>query len=150
MDAALDEAIKYDASLSINLSADTSVIYYEGNETDGGNDTASRFFVHENQNLEFVTEGNISYIEWRNVLIEDIWHTVDSIDEIEVMETQLGTGNHTIWVRAVSSEGISAPLTVPLNIGDPLPSKSEDSPSFSFMFVISSLILVTVMRTRRL
>ena len=150
MDAALDEAIKYDASLSINLSADTSIIYYEGNETDGGNDTASRFFVHENQNLEFVTEGNISYIEWRNVLIEDIWHTIDSIDEIEVMETQLGTGNHTIWVRAVSSEGISAPLTVPLNIGDPLPSKSEDSPSFSFMFVISSLILVTVMRTRRL
>ena len=150
MDAALDEAIKYDASLSINLSADTSIIYYEGNETDGGNDTTSRFFVHENQNLEFVTEGNISYIEWRNVLIEDIWHTIDSIDEIEVMETQLGTGNHTIWVRAVSSEGISAPLTVPLNIGDPLPSKSEDSPSFSFMFVILSLILVTVMRTRRL
>ena len=149
MDAALDEAIKYDASLSINLSADTSVIYYEGNETDGGNDTASRFFVHANQNLEFVTEGNISYIEWRNVLIEDIWHTIDSIDEIEVMETQLGTGNHTIWVRAVSSEGISAPLTVPLNIGDALASKSEDTPGFSLVFVVFSLVLVTLSRSRR-
>ena len=90
MDAALDEAIQYDASLSINLSADTSVIYYEGNETDGGNDTASRFFVHENQNLEFVTEGNLTNLEWRDVLIEDVWHTVDSIDKIDVMQTQLG------------------------------------------------------------
>ena len=149
MDAALDEAIKYDASLSINLSADTSVIYYEGNETDGGNDTASRFFVYENQNLEFVTEGNISHIEWRNVLIEDIWHTVDSIDEIEVMETQLGSGNHTIWVRAVSSEGISAPLTVPLNVGEAQASKSEDTPGFSLIFVVFSLVLVTISRSRR-
>ena len=149
MDAALDEAIQYDASLSINLSADTSVIYYEGNETDGGNDTASRFFVPENQNLEFVTGGNISNIEWRDVLIEDIWHTVDSIDEIDIMQTQLGPGNHTIWVRAVSSEGISAPLTVPLNIGDAIASKSEDTPGFSFMFVAISLILVTVSRSRR-
>jgi len=149
MDAALEEAIKYDASLSINLSADTSVIYYEGNETDGGNDTASRFFVYENQNLEFVTEGNISHIEWRNVLIEDIWHTVDSIDKIDVMQTQLGTGNHTIWVRAVSSEGISAPLTVPLNIGEAQASKSQDTPGFSLIFVVFSLVLVTLSRSRR-
>ena len=149
MDAALEEAIKYDASLSINLSADTSVIYYEGNETDGGNDTASRFFVYENQNLEFVTEGNLSHIEWRNVLIEDIWHTVDSIDKIDVMQTQLGSGNHTIWVRAVSSEGISAPLTVPLNIGEAQASKSEDTPGFSLIFVVFSLVLVTLSRSRR-
>ena len=149
MDAALEEAIQYDASLSINLSADTSVIYYEGNETDGGNDTASRFFVYENQNLEFVTEGNISNIEWRDVLIEDIWHTVDSIDKIDVMQTQLGKGNHTIWVRAISSEGISAPLTIALNIGEALPSKSEDTPGFSFAFVVLSLILVTISRSRR-
>jgi len=149
MDAALEEAIQYDSSLSINLSADTSVIYYEGNETDGGNDTASRFFVYENQNLEFVTGGNLSHIEWRNVLIEDIWHTVDSIEEIDVMQTQLGTGNHTIWVRAVSSEGISAPLTVPLNIGEALASKSEDTPGFSLIFVVFSLLLVTISRSRR-
>ena len=102
MDTALDEAIKYDASLSINISADTSVIYYEGNDTDGGNDTASRFFVHENGKLYFDVEGNASDIEWRNILIEDVWHTISSISEIDVMETQLGTGNHTIWVRAVS------------------------------------------------
>ena len=149
MDAALEEAIQYDASLSINLSADTSVIYYEGNETDGGNDTASRFFVYENQNLEFVTEGNISNIEWRDVLIEDIWHTVDSTDKIDVMQTQLGKGNHTIWVRAISSEGISAPLTIALNIGEALPSKSEDTPGFSFAFVVFSLLLVTISRSRR-
>ena len=149
MDAALEEAIQYDASLSINLSADTSVIYYEGNETDGGNDTASRFFVYENQNLEFVTEGNISNIEWRDVLIEDIWHTVDSIDKIDVMQTQLGKGNHTIWVRAISSEGISAPLTIALNIGEALPSQSEDTPGFSFAFVVFSLLLVTISRSRR-
>jgi len=149
MDAALEEAIKYDASLSINLSADTSVIYYEGNETDGGNDTASRFFVYENQNLEFATEGNLSHIEWRNVLIEDIWHTVDSIDKIDVMQTQLGSGNHTIWVRAVSSEGISAPLTVPLNIGEAQAFKNEDTPGFSLIFVVFSLVLVTLFRSRR-
>ena len=149
MDAALDEAIQYDASLSVNLSADTSVIYYEGNETDGGNDTASRFFVHENQNLEFVTEGNLTNLEWRDVLIEDVWHTVDSIDKIDVMQTQLGTGNHTIWVRAVSSNGISAPMTIPLNIGEALPEKSEETPGFSFVFVVLSLTLVTISRTRR-
>ena len=149
MDAALDEAIQYDASLSINLSADTSVIYYEGNETDGGNDTASRFFVHENQNLEFVTEGNLTNLEWRDVLIEDVWHTVDSIDKIDVMQTQLGPGNHTIWVRAVSSNGISAPMTIPLNIGEALPEKSEETPGFSFVFVVLSLTLVTISRTRR-
>tara|TARA_B100000579_G_scaffold435652_1_gene459469 strand:- start:4434 stop:6260 length:1827 start_codon:yes stop_codon:yes gene_type:complete len=149
MDAALEEAIQYDASLSINLSADTSVIYYEGNETDDGNDTASRFFVHENQNLEFVTEGNISNIEWRDVLIEDVWHTVESIDKIDVMQTQLGLGNHTIWVRAVSSEGISAPLTIALNIGNALPSKSEETPGFSFAFVVFSLLIVTISRSRR-
>ena len=99
--------------------------------------------------MEFVTEGNLSHIEWRNVLIEDIWHTVDSIEEIDVMQTQLGTGNHTIWVRAVSSEGISAPLTVPLNIGEAQASKSEDTPGFSLIFVVFSLVLVTISRSRR-
>jgi len=149
MDAALEEAIQYDASLSINISADTSVIYYEGNETDGGNDTASRFYVHENENLYFDVEGNASHIEWRNILIEDIWHSVDSLSEIEVMQTQLGIGNHTIWVRAVSSEGISYPVTVPLNIDDAKSSKNEDSPSIPFSFVVFTSFLVAVFRSKR-
>ena len=148
MDTALDEAIKYDASLSINISADTSVIYYEGNDTDGGNDTASRFFVHENEKLFFDVEGNASNIEWRNILIEDVWHTIDSISEIDVMETQLGTGNHTIWVRAVSSEGISYPVTVPLNIDDAKSSSTEDSPSIPFSFVVFTSLLVAIFRKR--
>ena len=148
MDTALDEAIKYDASLSINISADTSVIYYEGNDTDGGNDTASRFFVHENGKLYFDVEGNASDIEWRNILIEDVWHTISSISEIDVMETQLGTGNHTIWVRAVSSEGISYPVTVPLNIGDAKSPKEEEVPSITFSFVVFTSLLVAVFRKR--
>ena len=148
MDTALDEAIKYDASLSINISADTSVIYYEGNDTDGGNDTASRFFVHENGKLFFDVEGNASNIEWRNILIEDVWHSIDSISEIDVMETQLGTGNHTIWVRAVSSEGISYPVTVPLNIGDAKSPKEEEAPSITFSFVVFTSLLVAVFRKR--
>jgi subtilase family serine protease len=149
MDAALEEAIQYDASLSINISADTSVIYYKGNETDGGNDTASRFYVHENENLYFDVEGNASHIEWRNILIEDIWHSADSISEIDVMQTQLGTGNHTIWVRAVSSEGISYPVTVPLNIENATSSTSGiDSPSLPFTFVIFTSMLVALFRTR--
>ena len=149
MDTALDEAIKYDASLSINISADTSVIYYEGNDTDGGNDTASRFFVHENEQLFFDVTGNASHIEWRNILIEDVWHTIDSISEIDVMETQLGTGNHTIWVRAVSSEGISYPVTVALNIGDPIAEASEDSPSLPFTFVVFTSLIVAILRSKR-
>ena len=149
MDTALDEAIKYDASLSINISADTSVIYYEGNDTDGGNDTASRFFVHENEQLFFDVTGNVSHIEWRNILIEDVWHTIDSISEIDVMETQLGTGNHTIWVRAVSSEGISYPVTVALNIGDPIAEASEDSPSLPFTFVVFTSLVVAIVRSKR-
>ena len=149
MDTALDEAIKYDASLSINISADTSVIYYEGNDTDGGNDTASRFFVHENEQLFFDVTGNASNIEWRNILIEDVWHTIDSISEIDVMETQLGTGNHTIWVRAVSSEGISYPVTVALNIGDPIAEASEDSPSLPFTFVVFTSLVVAILRSKR-
>ena len=148
MDTALDEAIKYDASLSINISADTSVIYYEGNDTDGGNDTASRFFVHENGKLYFDVEGNASDIEWRNILIEDVWHTISSISEIDVMETQLGTGNQTIWVRAVSSEGISYPVTVPLNIDDAKSSSTEDSPSIPFSFVVFTSLLVAIFRKR--
>ncbi len=148
MDTALEEAIQYDASLSINISADTSVIYYEGNETDGGNDTASRFFVHENEKLFFDVEGNASNIEWRNILIEDIWHSIDSISEIDVMETQLGTGNHTIWVRAVSSEGISYPITVPLNIDDAKSPKEEEVPSIPFSFVVFTSLLVAVFRKR--
>ena len=143
MDAALDEAIKYDASLSINISADTSVIYYEGNDTDGGNDTASRFFVHENGKLYFDVEGNASVIEWRNILIEDVWHSIDSISEIDVMETQLGTGNHTIWVRAVSSEGISYPVTVPLYIDES--SKSEDVSSSTLPLLPIGLALIVLL-----
>jgi subtilisin family serine protease len=149
MDAALEEAIQYDLSLSINISADTSVIYYEGNETDGGNDTASRFFVHENEKLYFDVEGNASRIEWRNILIEDIWHSVESLSEIDVMETKLGTGNHTIWVRAVSSDGISAPITIPLNVGEPISKKEEDSPSFSFGFVIIASSMVALFRSNK-
>jgi len=149
MDTALEEAIKYDASLSINISADTSVIYYEGNETDGGNDTASRFYVHENEKLYFDVEGNVSHIEWRNILIENIWHSVESLSEIDVMETQLGTGNHTIWVRAVSSEGISAPVTVPLNIDDPVESKKEDSPSIPFSLVVFTSLMIALFKSRR-
>ena len=149
MDTALDEAIKYDASLSINISADTSVIYYEGNDTDDGNDTASRFFVHENEQLFFDVSGNASNLEWRNILIEDVWHTIDSISEIDVMETQLGTGNHTIWVRAVSSEGISYPVTVALNIGDPIAEASEDSPSLPFTFVVFTSLVVAILRSKR-
>ena len=149
MDTALDEAIKYDASLSINISADTSVIYYEGNDTDGGNDTSSRFFVHENEQLFFDVTGNASHLEWRNILIEDVWHTIDSISEIDVMETQLGTGNHTIWVRAVSSEGISYPVTVALNIGDPIAEASEDSPSLPFSFVVFTSLVIAILRPKR-
>ena len=149
MDAALDEAIQYDASLSINISADTSVIYYEGNETDGGNDTASRFYVRENENLYFDVEGNASNLEWRNILIEDVWHSIDSLSEIDVMETQLGTGNHTIWVRAISSEGISYPVTVPLNIDDAKSSSTEDSPSIPFSFVLFTSFLVALFRSKR-
>ncbi len=149
MDEALAEAIKYDASLSINISADTSVIFYEGNETDGGNDTASRFFVRENERLFFDVSGNASNIEWRNILIEDIWHAVDSITEIDVLQTQLGTGNHTIWVRAVSSEGISYPVTVALNIGDPIENDVEDSPSLSFSFVVFTSLLIAIFRSKR-
>ena len=149
MDTALDEAIKYDASLSINISADTSVIYYEGNDTDGGNDTSSRFFVHENEQLFFDVTGNASHLEWRNILIEDVWHTIDSISEIDVMETQLGTGNHTIWVRAVSSEGISYPVTVALNIGDPIAEASEDSPSLPFTFVVFTSLVIAILRSKR-
>ena len=149
MDTALDEAIKYDASLSINISADTSVIYYEGNDTDGGNDTSSRFFVHENEQLFFDVTGNASHLEWRNILIEDVWHTIDSISEIDVLETQLGTGNHTIWVRAVSSEGISYPVTVALNIGDPIAEASEDSPSLPFTFVVFTSLVIAILRSKR-
>ena len=150
MDTALEEAIQYDASLSINISADTSVIYYEGNETDGGNDTASRFYVHENEKLYFDVEGNASHIEWRNILIENIWHSVDSLSEIDVMETQLGIGNHTIWVRAINSEGgISAPVTVPLNIDDPVQSTKEDSPSLPFSFAILASSMVALFRSNK-
>ena len=149
MDTALEEEIKYDASLSINISADTSVIYYEGNETDGGNDTASRFYVHENEELYFDVEGNASHIEWRNILIEDIWHSVDSLSKIDVMETQLGTGNHTLWVRAVSSEGISYPVTVPLNIDDAKLSSSEDSPSIPFSFVVFTSLMAALFRSNK-
>jgi len=149
MDMALDEAIKYDASISVELDPDTPMIYYEGNETDGGNDTSSRFFVHENGQLSFSTVGNVSHIEWRNILIEDVWHSVDSLTEIDVMDTDLGTGNHTVWVRAVSSEGISAPITIPLNIADPLPSKQEEAPSFSFGFVILASTMVALFKSHR-
>jgi serine protease AprX len=150
MDMALAEAIRYDASLSINISADTSVIFYEGNETDGGNDTASRFYVNENEKLYFDVEGNASHIEWRDILIEDIWHSIDSLSEIDIMTTQLGTGNHTIWVRAVSSEGISAPVTVSLNIGDAVYPSKEDSPSLPFTLVIFTSMVVALLNTRKL
>ena len=150
MDAALDEAINYDASLSINISADTSVIFYEKNASDDTrNDSASRYYVHENGKLYFDVEGNASHIEWRNILIEDIWHSVESLSEIDVMETQLGPGNHTIWVRAVSSEGISAPITIPMNVGDPISKKTEDSPSFSFGFVILASSMAALFRSNK-
>ena len=125
------------------------MIYYEGNETDGGNDTASRFFVHENGKLYFTAIGNVSQIEWRNVLIEDTWHSVNSLTEIDIMGTNLGTGNHTIWVRAVSSDGISAPITIPMNVGDPISKKAEDSPSFSFGFVILASSMAALFRSNK-
>ncbi|MDP6592062.1 MAG: hypothetical protein QGH48_02980, partial [Candidatus Poseidoniia archaeon] len=84
-----------------------------------------------------------------NVLIEDTWHSVDSLTEIDVMYTNLGTGNHTIWVRAVSSDGISAPITIPLNVGDPISKKKEDSPSFSFAFVILASSMVALFRSNK-
>ena len=149
MDMALEEAIKYDASISVELDPETPIIYYEGNETDGGNDTASRFFVHENGKLYVSAIGNVSQIEWRNILIEDTWHYVGSLTEIDVMDTDLGTGNHTIWVRAVSSDGISAPITIPLNVGDPISKKKEDSSSFSFGFVILASSMVALFRSNK-
>ena len=100
--------------------------------------------------MYFDIKGNASHIEWRNILIEDIWHSVDSISEIDVMGTQLGTGNHTIWVRAVSSEGISAPVTVPLNIADAKSSPSEDSTSIPFSLVLSVSLMVALFRSRKI
>ena len=82
-------------------------------------------------------------------MIEDIWHSVESISEIDVMETQLGTGNHTIWVRAVSSEGISYPVTVPLNIDDAKSSSSEDSPSIPFSFVVFTSLMAALFRSNK-
>ncbi len=66
------------------------------------------------------------------------------------MTTQLGTGNHTIWVRAVSSEGISAPVTVSLNIGDAVYLSKEDSASLPFTLVIFTSIMVALLNTRKL
>ena len=83
-------------------------------------------------------------------MIEDIWHSVDSISEIDVMGTQLGTGNHTIWVRAVSSEGISAPVTVPVNIADAKSSPREDSTSIPFSLVLSVSLMVALFRSRKI
>ena len=105
--------------------------------------------MHENENLVFDVSGNVTNIEWRNILIEDVWHSVDSMSEIDIMETQLGTGNHTIWVRAVSSEGISYPVTVALNIGDPIAEASEDSPSLPFTFVVFTSLIVAILRSKR-
>jgi len=66
-----------------------------------------------------------------------------------VMQTQLGTGNHTIWVRAVSSEGISYPVTVPLNIGESIELDKEDSPSLPFSMVVFASLIVAVFRSKR-
>ena len=90
------------------------------------------------------------FANFRDILIEDVWHSVDSLSEINVMTTQLGTGNHTIWVRAVSSEGISAPVTVALNIGDAVYSETEDSPSLPFGFVIFTSMMVALYKNRRI
>ena len=65
------------------------------------------------------------------------------------MGTNLGAGNHTIWVRAVSSDGISAPITIPLNVGAPISKKKEDSPSFSFGFVILASSMVALFRSKK-
>ena len=82
-------------------------------------------------------------------MIEDTWHSVGSLTEIDVMDTDLGTGNHTIWVRAVSSDGISAPITIPLNVGDPISKKTEDSPSFTFGFVILASSMAALFRSNK-
>ena len=93
-------------------------------------------------------------------MIEDVWHSVDSLSEIHLEDTELGLGNHTIWVRAVSSEGISAPITIPLNITSAgkyeeelgIESEGGDSSllsSLSFSFVVFTSITVSLFRSKK-
>ena len=49
----------------------------------------------------------------------------------------------------MSSEGISYPVTVALNIGDPIAEASEDSPSLPFTFVVFTSLVVAIVRSKR-
>ena len=147
-DTALAEAVQIDTTLNLTIDPATPTRVYENED---GNQTLLRYVVHQDRALSFEGYGNVTALEWRDVNISDTWHrvAVDGEWKILVLPGALAVGNVSLWVRAVSDVGYSAPLYLPLAVEPPLPAEDEDTPAPGLPLLVAALGLAARRRRRR-
>jgi len=148
-DAAMDRVVELDPSLNITVDPDTPLKVFQ---EEHGNQTVNitRYQAVVGGKLNFIVEGDAHSLEWRDVDLEDNWHTVHAHDGyfIEVNKAQFGVdsnethNNMSIWVRAVSDSGVSAPTHLNLHVDMSSPSEEDDEGIPTYVFLLLVLILV--------
>ena len=67
------------------------------------------------EEINFLVEGNVSGLEWRPVNGSS-WIRVNQMEEgvigLPLHEHSILPGNHSLWVRVYSPDGVSAPLYI--------------------------------------
>ena len=146
-DAALAEAVTIDTSLNITIDPETRVKVYVGNETEGNQ---TRYLGHMDREINFLVEGNTSGIEWRPVNGSG-WTSVNQIEPgmigLPLHTPSIFPGNHSIWVRAYSQEGVSAPLHILLEVEEAREKDDDDDGIHAIYYgfpVVLILVLVVV------
>ena len=146
-DAALAEAVTIDTSLNITIDPETRVKVYVGNETEGNQ---TRYLGFMGEEIDFLVEGNISGLEWRPVNGSG-WISVNQIEPgmigLPLHTPSIFPGNHSIWVRAYSQEGVSAPLHILLEVEEAREKDDDDDGIHAIYYgfpVVLILVLVVV------
>ena len=148
-DAALDRVVELDPTLNITIDPETPKVVFS---EDQGNQTVkvTRYQARVGEDLRFIVGGDADFLEWRDVDLEDNWHEVHAHDgfAIGVNAAQFGVdsnethNNMSIWVRAVSDDGVSSPTHVNLHIDLTSAPSDEDEGIPTYVFLLLGLIMV--------
>ena len=147
-DAAMDRVIELDPTLNITIDPGTPKIdFYE----EQGNQTVkvTRYQARVGDDLNFIVGGDAYALEWRDVDLDDSWHEVHAHDgfSIGVNGAQFGVdrnethNNMSIWVRAVSDDGVSSPTHINLHIDLTAVSEDDDDGIPAYVYLLIGLIV---------
>lgn len=153
-DAALAEAVTIDSSLNITLDPETPMKVYVGNETEGNQ---TWYLGYMDDEVKFYVEGNTTGIEWR-LVNGSSWNQVNQMEEgvigMPLHDHSILPGKHSIWVRAYSTDGVSPPLHIRLEVWEAQDTEDDDGINaiyygFPVVLILVLIVVWLIVRSRK-